>query len=70
MSSEGVMIAVGLSLTIYLISLVIVGEDRLNRFYERVTGEKPKKGGVGTPRAFSFGFMVVLLPFFLLSAGL
>ena len=72
MSSEGAMITIGLTLTIYLISLVIVGEDRLNRFYERitrVTGEKPEKGGVGTPKASSLALMAVFLPFFLLFAG-
>jgi len=67
--SEGVMIAVGLSLSIFFIFLAIVGEDRLNRFYERVTGEKAKKGGVATPRACSFGLMVVPLTFFFLLAG-
>ncbi|MBE2899608.1 hypothetical protein DNK57_02025 [Methanothermobacter thermautotrophicus] len=69
MSSEGAMITVGLSLTIFLIFWAIVGEDRLNRFYERVTGEKAEKGGVATPRACSFGLMVVPLTFFFLFAG-
>jgi len=69
MSSEGMMIAGGLSLTIFLISLVIVGEDRLGRFYERVTGEKAKKGGVWTPRADSFTMIILLGPFLLLFTG-
>jgi len=56
------MITVGISLTILLIFWAIGGEDRLNRFYERVTGEKAKKGGVTTPRASSFGFIVFFPP--------
>ena len=63
------MIAVGLSLTIFFIFWVIVGEDRLVRFYERVTGEKAKKGGVWTPRADSFTMIILLGPFLLLFAG-
>ncbi|BAM70024.1 hypothetical protein MTCT_0775 [Methanothermobacter sp. CaT2] len=67
--SWGAMIAAGLSITIYLGLVAIVGEDRLNRFYERVTGEKAKKGGEQTPKAGSFGLMIVLPPFFLLWVG-
>jgi hypothetical protein len=67
--SEGAMIAGGLTLTIFFIFWVIVGEDRLVRFYERVTGEKAKKGGVWTPRANSIMMIVFLGPLLLLLTG-
>jgi len=63
------MIAVGLSLTILFIFWAIVGDDRISRFYERVTGEKAKKGGVWTPRVFPFTMIILLGPLLLLFTG-
>lgn len=66
----GVIISGGITLALYLIFWAMGGEKIIDRFYERVTGEKARKGGEETPKETSFSFMVYIGPFFFLWAGL
>jgi len=68
--SAGVMISVFTTLALGLLTYCAIGEERMNRFYERVTGEKAKKGGERTPKAISFSLIVFDTPFLLLLTGL
>ncbi|MGB4611378.1 hypothetical protein ACRERI_05395 [Methanothermobacter thermautotrophicus] len=67
--SAGVMISVFTTLALGLLTYCAIGEERMNRFYERVTGEKAKKGGERTPKAISFSLIVFDTPFLLLLTG-